>query len=118
MRSSKTDEKGEGIAIQLHFLLFVLCICYGSIWLLAHLVSLNRLSLTRYQFIAVLKKCLVAIENNPLLYKPNSFRVGAATAASQNGLSDENIKRMGHRESGAFESYIRTPSDKLLPTKC
>ena len=40
-------------------------------------------------------------------YKPHSFRIGAATSAFCQGLSEDNIKRMGRWESNAVQRYIR-----------
>lgn len=41
------------------------------------------------------------------VYHPHSFRIGAATHAAQQGISEEAIKRMGRWGSTAFNKYIR-----------
>ena len=43
----------------------------------------------------------------------HSFRIGTATVAAAAGLSDSLIQTMGRWKSGAFLSYIRTPSKVL-----
>lgn len=68
--------------------------------------------LSRYQFSAVLKKSLaylhVPAHGYYKGYKNHSFRIGMATALSEEGRSDEEIKRIGRWKSRAFESYIRS----------
>lgn len=46
-------------------------------------------------------------------YKSHSFRIGAATTAWQNGLSEEQIQQMGRWSSQSFKKYIRIPLLKL-----
>jgi len=68
---------------------------------------LNHKTLTRFQFLTVLKKALVFLGLNPLDYNTHSFRIGAATSAAIAGTSDENIKCMGRWSSNSFMRYIR-----------
>lgn len=42
-------------------------------------------------------------------YQSHSFRIGAATAASDLGASDIQIQNMGRWKSKAFKKYIRVP---------
>ena len=44
--------------------------------------------------------------------KPHSFRIGAATHAATMGVTELEIKRMGHWQSNAFQKYIRIPMFK------
>ena len=44
----------------------------------------------------------------------HSFRIGAAFAAAQAGLSDSFIQTLGRWKSSAFISYIRTPIKDLV----
>jgi hypothetical protein len=45
--------------------------------------------------------------------KGHSFRIGAATTAFSNGISEQKIKAMGRWSSDAFKKYIRVPVIKL-----
>lgn len=44
-------------------------------------------------------------------YKSHSFRIGAASSAADNGLSDAQIRHLGRWKSDAFKLYIRQPSE-------
>ncbi len=46
-------------------------------------------------------------------YSGQSFRKGAATAASQAGYSDSFIQSLGRWKSAAYISYIRTSTEEL-----
>lgn len=46
-------------------------------------------------------------------YKSHSFRIGAASSAADNGLSDAQIRHLGRWKSDAFKLYIRQPSEVL-----
>ena len=43
------------------------------------------------------------------IYKGHSFRIGYATQAAMDGVSEEGIQRMGRWKSHAFKRYIRIP---------
>ena len=66
---------------------------------------------TRYQFVAVLKKCLSSLNIDPSYYSSHSFRIGAATSASLAGETDENIATYGRWKSNSYKTYIRIPSN-------
>ena len=51
--------------------------------------------LLKQTFIVKLRSALTAIGMDPLLYAGHSFRIGAATAASQAGLPDSTIQTLG-----------------------
>lgn len=122
LRSSKTDQQGHGVVLIIpntgkvtcpvrHMLLYLkMRKSLNCIYLFCHL---NSLPVTRYQFAAVLKKSLNMLGLQNANYKCHSFRIGAATTASRNGLSDEKIQSYGRWKSCAFKSYIRIPSDVL-----
>lgn len=71
------------------------------------LVHENGSSLSRYQFLAVFRKCLVALGLAARDYSTHSFRIGAATQAHRWGLGDEVIKKLGRWESARFRGYVR-----------
>ena len=58
--------------------------------------------------------CLARCSLDPSLYKPHSFRIGAATNAFSNGATTETIQQMGRWKSQAFKKYIRL--DSIGPT--
>jgi hypothetical protein len=54
--------------------------------------------LSRYQFNAVLKQSLAYLHVPAQGYTNHSFRIGMATALSEEGRSDEELKRRGKME--------------------
>ena len=69
--------------------------------------------LTKPRFLAELKKALTAVGLHQECFAGHSFRIGAATAASQAGIPDSTIQTLGRWSSAAFLTYIRTPRDQL-----
>ena len=69
-------------------------------------VHFDDTRLTRYQFSAVLKKCLSFCEV-PGHFKPHSFRIGGATEAKRLGINDDTIKQWGRWSSSVYLNYIR-----------
>ena len=69
--------------------------------------------LTKARFVARVKSALrdsgIPADN----YSGHSFRIGAATAAAQAGISDTTIQMLGRWSSTAFRVYVRTPRDHL-----
>ena len=43
------------------------------------------------------------------IYKGHCVRIGSATEAAMDGVSEEDIQRMGRWKSHAFKRYIRIP---------
>ena len=43
-------------------------------------------------------------------YKSHTFRIGAASLAAENGMSDAQIRGLGRWKSDAFKLYIRSPT--------
>ena len=68
----------------------------------------NGTCLTRTHFDNILRRCLKMIGLDSSKYKGHSFRIGAATAAAENGLSDAQIRSLGRWNSNAFQKYIRS----------
>lgn len=63
--------------------------------------------LTRFQFGAVLKRCLRQLGLPCEEYGTHSFRIGAATCAAARGLPAAAIQELGRWKSDAFKSYVR-----------
>ena len=61
----------------------------------------------RYQFGAVLAKCIDYLGLPKGGCRTHSFRIGAASWLAKNGISDKTIKEMGRWKSDAFLRYIR-----------
>lgn len=63
--------------------------------------------LTRLVFSDYLNRALRFSGVDPQFYKSHSFRIGAATTAALNGVSDQSIKAWGRWSSDAYQRYIR-----------
>ena len=50
---------------------------------------------------------------NPNHYNFHSFRIGAATSATQANIPDSYIKMLGHWQSNCYQRYIKTPPQEL-----
>lgn len=74
----------------------------------------NGEPLMRYQFSAILIKTLNFAGVGGGNYKAHSFRIGAATALSMAGYSDDKVKEVGRWKSTAFKSYVR-PHSVFVP---
>ena len=70
--------------------------------------------LTRDRFVSALRTALTDGGIDPSLYAGHSFRVGAATTATLQGLQESLIKTLGRWESSAYQLYIRTPRSTLI----
>ena len=64
---------------------------------------------TRGRFDKVLRSALNFCNLDTARYKGHSFRIGAASLASERGFSDSQIRSMGRWKSEAFKRYIRAP---------
>ena len=67
----------------------------------------SKLPVSPNQFQTVFTGLLARLSLDPNIYKPHSFRIGAATLAFQQGNTVLQIQRMGRWKSTAFEKYIR-----------
>ena len=63
---------------------------------------------TRYWFQAQLKSIITRVGIPADRYSTHSFRIGAATTAANNGLSDLALKTLGRWSSDAYNTYIRS----------
>jgi hypothetical protein len=67
----------------------------------------NGKPITRYQFSAVLRKVLISDGIQSDNFKSHSFRIGTASEASVNGISDSKIMELGRWKSQAVKNYLR-----------
>ena len=120
--SSKTDIFGAGLHIYLGRTGDLLCpvaalLGYlsirppspGPLFIFEDGSSLSRSLLVRH-----LREALQSMGLDTSSFNGHSFRIGAATAAAQAGLSDALIKTLGRWKSSAYASYIRSPRESLL----
>lgn len=63
--------------------------------------------LTRYQVVSVLKRAITYLGIDENRYSSHSFRIGAATSLSMQGISDDDIMKAGRWKSSAYKGYIR-----------
>ncbi|VDI33291.1 Hypothetical predicted protein [Mytilus galloprovincialis] len=63
---------------------------------------------SRNYFISKLKTILIALGYSDKDYSGQSFRSGAATSASSQGIEDSMIQTLGRWKSDCFKRYIRT----------
>jgi hypothetical protein len=63
---------------------------------------------TRQQFNTALSQSLIFNHYDTSKYKSHSFRIGSATEASDQGLSDSQIRQLGRWRTDAFKTYIRS----------
>ena len=60
-------------------------------------------------FIQQLQLSLIWAGCSTKSYKSHSFRIGRATSLASQGLSDDNISRLGRWSSSAVKNHIRVP---------
>ena len=70
----------------------------------------NKRPVTRLVFDRHLHRALSFCQLDSKIYKGHSFRIGAATLAAENNVSDAQIRGMGRWSSNAFRKYIRSTS--------
>lgn len=69
--------------------------------------------LTKALFVTKVREALFRAGLKADNYAEHSFRIGAATTAAMNGIDDCSIKMLGRWKSSAYQTYIRTPREKL-----
>lgn len=67
-------------------------------------------AISREQFCQFLNLALIHCNLDSSRYKGHSFRIGAASHAATQGLSDSQIRILGRWKSNAFLKYIRVNS--------
>lgn len=70
-------------------------------------IHMNGSPVTRYQFAAVLKKCIDRSKFNSSHFRTHSFRIGRATHLSSLGIPGSAIMKLGRWRSSAHTLYIR-----------
>ena len=68
----------------------------------------NGKPMSRYQLVSVLNKALKVLGIDASGYKSHSFRIGAASLAAAQNISNEEIMKLGRWKSNTFKSYIRS----------
>ena len=121
LKVSKCDQFGRGVAVFVGATSHELCpvaalLGYvtargdreGPFFLLQ-----NGTPLIKARFISGVRQALIQAGIPYQNYSGHSFRIGAATAASQASLSDSTIQALGRWSSAAFLRYIHTPRSQL-----
>ena len=60
------------------------------------------------QLLAVLRKALARVGEDPGSFGTHSFRIGAATEADARGWGELAIKELGRWSSDCFKGYVRS----------
>lgn len=113
---SKTDQLGKGVYVTLFKVLPEAVCPVRSVQRFAQvrkgvqgpfLQHEDGSSLSRFQFVAIFKRCLLTVGMPAAQFNTHSFRVGAATEAARWGLSQQMVMRIGRWESDRFKIYVR-----------
>ena len=121
LRMSKCDQFGKGVDIFVGKTNNLHCPVVAVVAYMAargsspgtFFLDHERRPLSKQRFIRELREALMAMGVDQSSFAGHSFRIGAATAASQAGLSDSTIQTLGRWSSAAFLTYIRTPRCQL-----
>ena len=121
LKRSKTDQYGRGTEVFIGSTRDELCpvraVCsYVAIRGNspgAFFRSSDGVPLTKGRFVELVRSSLSRAGVPTAGYSGHSFRIGAATAASQAGIPDSVIQALGRWSSSAFLRYIRTPREQL-----
>lgn len=121
LRQSKTDPFGAGCYVYLGRTSTTICPVAAILNYLSIRSSEagplfifgNGAPLTRSTLVGHVREALSSRGVDATNYSGHSFRIGAATAAAQAGLSDSLIQALGRWKSSAFTTYIQTPPSKL-----
>ncbi len=73
----------------------------------------NGRYLSRERFVIRVREALQTAGVDCKSYSGHSFRIGAATTAARQGISDATIQILGRWESTAYMLYIQTPREQL-----
>ena len=62
--------------------------------------------MTAYQLLAVLRKALSHLGENPEAFGTHSFRIGAASEAKARGWDTRGLKDLGRWSSDSYKGYV------------
>ena len=121
LKSSKTDPFRKGVNIVLGRTHTALCPVEA---LLAYLAIRGNEDgflfqfkdgrlLSKNLFVSKVREALRLAGLDSHDYAGHSFRIGAATTASECGINEYTIKMLGRWQSSAYQLYIRTPREQL-----
>ena len=124
VKCSKTDQFREGADIFLARTHDELCPITAMLaWIVKRKVKpaaegplfvlQSGVPLTRNSFVTHCKEALVEARIDPTGFFGHSFRIGAATAASRQGVPESIIKRFRRWKSAAYQRYIKPPTAHL-----
>ena len=122
LKQSKTDTNHTGVLIMLAATASPSCPVKALRSLFTHdpqppsspLFTCNNSSFTRRYVINQLRQRLQIANIPALLYSGHSFRRGAAQHASDNGMLDEDIQKLGRWSSETFGLYFTTSAQTLF----
>ena len=122
LRHSKTDTFGHGVLLYLGRTNTPLCpVAALSSYMALRGQSVGPLflfqdgsTLSRQRLVLEVRKALSCTTLDTSRFNGHSFRIGAATTASENGFEDSLIQTLGRWRSSAFTTYINTPTSTLL----
>ncbi|OCT76599.1 hypothetical protein XELAEV_18031802mg [Xenopus laevis] len=118
IREAKTDKKRKGLMVELHGVEgFGACpvTCFDEYCRVRNeqagifLIHQDGSALSKFQFVAVLRRSLEGLKLAAAEYGSHSFRIGAATEVARWGLDEAVIRRIGTRPCRAWllgHSYI------------
>ncbi|OCT99474.1 hypothetical protein XELAEV_18005255mg, partial [Xenopus laevis] len=113
IREAKTDKSGKGLMVELHGVEgFDACPvrCFDDYCRVRNeqggifLIHQDGSALSKFQFVAVLRRSLEGLKLAAAEYGSHSFRIGAATEAARWGLDETVIRRIGRWESNRFRT--------------
>ena len=121
IKASKTDPFRQGVTIHIGVAPGPLCPVTAVLsYMVARGSSPGPLfsfedgrHLTRERFATAVRSALSSAGYTAGDYAGHSFRIGAATTASERGIQDSLIQTLGRWKSSAYTRYIRTAPDTL-----
>lgn len=121
LKSSKTDQTRQGVDLFIGRTFNALCPVVATLRYLAVrgfdqgplFRRQDGRPLTKQDFVARVRRTLASAGMDASQYSGHSFRIGAATMAAANGVSDATIQILGRWKSDSYARYIRSPRHTL-----